>query len=174
MIKKSLVNGISLSENKKFFCESCQYGKQHRLPFKSKNVHNRHRKVGEFIHTDVCGPMSEASVGGSKYFLLFKDDKSGFRYVYFLKHKSETFNKFKEYEQLVFNKFGTRIKTVRADNGTEYYNKNMSNYFALRGITLKTSAPYTHEQNGRSEREIRTIVECARTMLIAKNLPIRL
>jgi len=138
MTKKNIVSGISLSGNKKFFCESYQYGKQHRLPFKSKNIINRYRKMGEFIHTDICGPMSEAFIGGSRYFLLFKDDKSGFRCVYFLKHKSKTFDKFKEFEQLVFNKFGTRIKTVRADNGTEYCNKNMSNYFALRGITLET------------------------------------
>jgi len=60
--------------------------------------------------------MSEASIGGSRYFLLFKDDKSSFRHIYFLKYKSETFDKFKEFEQLIFNKFGTQIKTVRADN----------------------------------------------------------
>lgn len=118
--------------------------------------------------------MSEGSIGGSKYFLLFKDDKSSFRCVYFLKYKSETFEKFKEFENLVFNKFGTRIKTVRADNGTEFCNKAMKDYFSRRGITLETSAPYTHEQNGRSEREMRTIVECARTMLLAKNMPTRL
>ena len=111
--------------------------------------------------------MSETSIGGFRYFLLFKDDKSGFRHTYFLKHKSEVIDKFKKFEQLVLNKFETRIKTVRADNGTEFCNKNkliMINYFALRGIVLEISAPYTHEQNGRSEREMRTIVECARTM----------
>jgi len=75
---------------------------------------------------------------------------------------------------LIFNKFETWIKIIRADNGTEFCNQNMRNYFALRGITLERSAPYTHEQNGRSEREIRTIVECARTMLLTKNLPTRL
>ena len=67
-------------------------------------------KIGEFIHTDVCGPMFGTSIGGSRYFLLFKDDKSGFRHTYFLKHKNEVIDKFKEFEQLVLNKFGTRIK----------------------------------------------------------------
>jgi len=59
---------------------------------------------------------------------------------------------------------------VRADNGTEFCNKNMKINFVLRGIVLKTSAPYTHEQNC-SEKEMRTIVECARIMLLAKNYP---
>ena len=59
---------------------------------------------------------------------------------------------------------------VRADKGTEFCNRNMKNYFVLRGIVLKTSAPYTYEQNC-SEKEMRIIVECARTMLLAKNYP---
>lgn len=55
-----------------FYCEACVMGKQHRLPFpKSKN---KAGKVGELVHTDVVGKMHETSLGGSKYFLLFKDD----------------------------------------------------------------------------------------------------
>ncbi|EZA48751.1 Copia protein, partial [Ooceraea biroi] len=42
------------------------------------------------------------------------------------------------------------------------------------GIKLETSAPYVHQQNGQVEREIRTVVECARTMLLAKKLSQRL
>lgn len=118
--------------------------------------------------------MSEVSIGGSKYFLLFKDDHSSFRYVYFIRHKDDTFEKFKEFEQLILNRFGRRIKTVRSDNGTEFKNDRMSRYMASRGITLETSAPYVHEQNGRAEREIRTIVKSARTILTARKLPIKL
>lgn len=41
-----------------------------------------------------------------------------------------------------------------------------------KGINLETTAPYTPEQNGRAERDNRTLVESARAMLHAKNLPI--
>lgn len=173
MINKGLVNGISLSNVDKFFCESCQFGKQHRLPCKPKE-RTRKTEVGEFIHADLCGPMSEASISGSKYFLLFKDDCSSFRHVYFLRHKDDTFEKFRDFERLVFNRFGRGIRTVRSDNRTEFRNIKMSDYMRSRGITLETSAPYIHEQNGRAEREMRTIVESARTMLTAKNLPTQL
>ncbi|XP_071637504.1 uncharacterized protein [Temnothorax longispinosus] len=47
-------------------------------------------------------------------------------------------------------------------------------YLKEKGITLETTAPYTPEQNGRTERDNRTIVECARTMLQAKQLPAQL
>ena len=36
------------------------------------------------------------------------------------------------------------------------------------------SAPYTHEQNGIAERENRFVVETVRSMLHAKDLPIKL
>lgn len=171
MANQQLVEGITLSRFDEFFCESCQLGKQHRLPCKSKKQ-KRKTDVGEFIHTDLCGPMSEASIGGSKYFFLLKDDYSSFRHVYFIRHKDDTFEKFKEFE-LVFNRFGRKIKTIRSDNGTEFKNDRMFRYMASRGITLETSAPYVHEQNGRAEREMRT-VDSARTMLNERKLPIKL
>ncbi|KMQ86359.1 copia protein, partial [Lasius niger] len=75
---------------------------------------------------------------------------------------------------ILIKRFGRRIKIVRSDNGIEFKNDRMSRYMASRGITLETSAPYVHEQNGRAEREIRTIVESARTMLTARKLPTKL
>lgn len=47
----------------------------------------------------------------------------------------------------------------------------MVNYSKSRGIRMETTAPYTPEQNGKAERENRTIVKSARTMIHAKSLP---
>ena len=38
----------------------------------------RANKKLQLVHTDICGPMSVASYGGSKYFLLFVDDYTRF------------------------------------------------------------------------------------------------
>ncbi|GBP34055.1 Retrovirus-related Pol polyprotein from transposon TNT 1-94 [Eumeta japonica] len=51
-------------------------------------------------------------------------------------------------------------------SGIEYLDKE--------GIVHELTAPYTPEQNGRAEREIRTIVESARSMLYARDLPLDL
>ena len=51
----------------------------------------------ELIHTDVCGPMSSTARGGFQYFITFTDDLSRYGYVYLMKHKSETFEKFKAF-----------------------------------------------------------------------------
>ena len=45
---------------------------------------------------------------------------------------------------------------------------------AQHGIVHRTSMPYCPEQNGSAERENRTLVECARTMIHAKDLPTKL
>jgi len=103
--------------------------------------------------------------------VTFKDDATAFCYVYFLKHKADVFDQFVEFERMLVNKFDRLVKTLRADNGTEYCNKKLRNYLASRGIKMENTAPYIPAQNGRSERDNRTIVECARTMLLAKDLP---
>lgn len=55
-----------------FFCESCVLGKHHRQPFNRTGTSAT--SPGSLIHTDTCGPMQERSIGGSRYFVLFKDD----------------------------------------------------------------------------------------------------
>ncbi|CAB0041103.1 unnamed protein product [Trichogramma brassicae] len=58
LVDKKLIRGVELSDRKNFFCESCQLGKSHRQPFvprKEKII----TKPGEFVHSDVSGPMSE-------------------------------------------------------------------------------------------------------------------
>ena len=75
-------------------CEGCVLGKQHRLSF-GRRV-NRAQAAGELIHTDVCGSMQEDSFQGYRYFLVFKDDYSKYRSVYFLK-KSDAVDKLKQF-----------------------------------------------------------------------------
>ena len=129
------------------------------------------RKPGEYFHTDLCGPMQTESLGKSKYFLLFKDDATGYKYVYFLKCKSDVYDAFKGFERIVNNLFGRPMKFLRSDNGREFCNSSTQEYLSKVGIVLETTAPHTPQQNGASERENRTVVENARTMLHAKQLP---
>lgn len=173
LVKQGLASGVKLTDKSDIFCEPCQLGKDHRKPFNRKSEKVK-TVPGEMFHTDVCGPMSVTSPGGSRYFLTFKDDASDYRHAYFLKQKSEVFGKFKVFERLVANKFGRSMKILRSDNGREFCNRQMDEYLELHGIRRETTAPYTPEQNGKAERDNRTIVESARTMIHAKNLPLGL
>ena len=76
-------------------CEPCLLGKMTKTPF--SGTMERATDLLEIIHTDVCGPMSVDAHDGYRYFLTFIDDLSRYEYIYLMKHKSETFEKFKEF-----------------------------------------------------------------------------
>ena len=59
-------------------------------------------------------------VAGIVIFLTFTDDLSRYDYVYLMKHKSETFEKFKEFQSEVENHRNKKIKFLRSDHGGEY------------------------------------------------------
>lgn len=149
-------------------CTSCIKGKQHRLPFHDSE--SRAKSPGELIHGDLCGPMETKSLGGSSYFLLLKDDYSNFRFVYFLKRKSETKDRIAEFLEQFENEFECRVKRFRSDGGGEFMNRDVEGLFKKKGIVHETTVAYTPEQNGRIEREMRTVVESARTMIIKSGL----
>ncbi|GKE43194.1 retrovirus-related pol polyprotein from transposon TNT 1-94 [Tanacetum coccineum] len=61
---------------------------------------------------------------------------------------------------------------VRTDRGTEFLNKSLNAIFNEEGIEHQTPTPRTPEQNNVVERRNRTLVEAARTMLLASKLPL--
>ncbi|KAL7304754.1 hypothetical protein TKK_0002986 [Trichogramma kaykai] len=170
MVSKNIITGISLNERTTFPCDPCQTAKSHRLPFDKDRVHASCR-VGEYFHSDVCGPMPEDSLGGARYFLTFKDEASGYLHVYFLRHKSDVVDKFRIFERSVNNKFGRTMRVLRSDNGREYCNHEMQKTLNKYGIRLETTAPYTPEKNGQAERVNRTVVEMVRAMMLKAKAP---
>ena len=61
----------------------------------------RSKNVLEYMHPDVWGPAPVESLGGARYFVTFIDDFSRKVWVFFLKHKSEVFEKFKSWKARV-------------------------------------------------------------------------
>nr|GEU62108.1 hypothetical protein [Tanacetum cinerariifolium] len=64
------------------------------------------------------------------------------------------------------------VRTIRTDKGTEFLNKTLHAYFAAEGINHQTSVDRTPEPNDVVERQNRTLVEAARTMLSAAKVPL--
>jgi hypothetical protein len=80
------------------------------------------------IHTDVCGPMSYVVRGGLQYFFTFTDKFSRYGYIYLMRHKSESFKKFKEFQNEVQNQPDKTNKFLESDRGGEYLSLEFSNY----------------------------------------------
>ncbi|GJQ92995.1 retrovirus-related pol polyprotein from transposon TNT 1-94 [Tanacetum coccineum] len=88
--------------------------------------------------------MRVASVNGKKYILVIVDDYSRF----------------------------TWVKCLRTDNGTEFVNQTLREYYEKVGISHETSVARSPQQNGVVERRNRTLIEAARTMLIYAKAPL--
>ena len=171
MINNEMVNGVTLKKSGSLkLCEGCVGGKTAKKKFEPVGERRTTQKL-ELVHSDVCGPMKTISHGGKKYFVTFTDDYTRCATVYFIAHKSEVLEKFKEYEAMVTTKTGLQIKALRSDNGGEYLSENFKQFLKMKGIQHELTIPHTPQQNGISERLNRTLVESARAMLIHSGLP---
>ncbi len=87
--------------------------------------------------------------------------------VYFLRQKSEVFDKFKEFEAMVTNDVGYKFGILRSDNGGEYnISGEFDSYLKLKGIRHElTIPPHTPQQNGVAERMNQTLREYAQSMM---------
>jgi hypothetical protein len=142
-------------------CEPCAMGKKVTDTFVSSD--SRAKKPGELTHFDTF-TAGEPSVGGARYGLVVVDDYTSLLAVYFLKTKDEA--------AAVINNHFTFIKAsghcplrARSDNAAEYKGQEMNKVFSSHGVHHEFSTPYTPQQNGRAERQIRTVVEMARSLL---------
>ena len=121
---------------------------------------------------DVCGPMSTQAKGGYEYFITFTDNYSRYGYVYLMRRKSETFEKFKEFRAEVENQLGKHIKAIQSDQGGEYLLGDFKDYLTQNGIVSQLTALGTPQQNGIAERRNRTLLEMVRSMMSYSTLPI--
>lgn len=175
MAKKDALSGLRVTKVKDFSCRACRESKSCRRSFKSIPPEDKEKfEIGQFFHSDICGPMQVTSLGGARSFVTFVDDKSNYRRVFFLKHKSDVYQVFVKFEAEIYNKFGRRMSVLQSDRGAEYVSSQMREYMDHRGIKHRLSAAYTPEQNGTAERENRTLMECCRSMLHGRNLPLKL
>ncbi|GKB34156.1 retrovirus-related pol polyprotein from transposon TNT 1-94 [Tanacetum coccineum] len=170
--KKDIVTGLpKLTYVKDQLCSSCEMSKAKRSSFKSKAVPSSKGRLN-LLHMDLCGPMRVASINGKKYILVIVDDYSRYTWTLFLRSKDETPEVLKDFLTMIQRNLQAQVITVRTDRGTEFLNKTLHAYFKEEGIEHQTSTPRTPEQNGVVERQNRTLVEAARTMLSASKLPL--
>ena len=99
-------------------CEPCLMGKMTKTPF--SRTMERATDLLEIIHIDVCGPMSIEARDMYHYFLIFTNDLSRYEYIYLMKHKSETFEKFKEFQSEAENHCNRKIKFLQSNHENEY------------------------------------------------------
>ncbi|GKB21720.1 retrovirus-related pol polyprotein from transposon TNT 1-94 [Tanacetum coccineum] len=141
LARKDLVRGLPrLKFEKDHLCSACQLGKSKKFSYRPKSK-NTNMEVLHTLHMDLCGPMRVQSIKGKKYILVIVDDYSRFTWVKFLRSKDETpefVTNFLKQIQVGLNK---TVRFIRTDNGTEFVNQVMSEYYEGVGIFHQKSVP---------------------------------
>ncbi|GJX26135.1 putative ribonuclease H-like domain-containing protein, partial [Tanacetum coccineum] len=172
LVKGNLVRGLpSKIFDNDHTCVACQKGKQHKASCKAKLMSSISQPL-QMLHMDLFGPTSVRSINHKTYCLVVTDDFSRFSWVFFLASKDETSGILKRFITEIENQLNHKVKVIRYDNGTEFKNREMNEFYGLKGIKREFSVARTPQQNRVAERKNRTLIEAARTMLADSLLPI--
>nr|GEZ24979.1 putative ribonuclease H-like domain-containing protein [Tanacetum cinerariifolium] len=140
-------------------------GKSKKQSHKPKSEDTNYEKL-YLLHMDLYGPMRVASVNGKKYILVIMNDYSWFIWVKFLSSKDEAPDFIIKFLKMIQIRLNAIVRNICTDNGFEFVNQTLRDYYEQVGIFLETSVARTLQQNGFVERRNRTLVEDARTILI--------
>ncbi|GKB15753.1 ribonuclease H-like domain-containing protein [Tanacetum coccineum] len=91
--------------------------------------------------------------------------------VFPLIRKSVVLSKFVLFRKYVHTQFKCEIKSFQCDHGGEFDNHALHKLFADNDIQFRFSCAKTSQQNGKSERMVRTLNNLIRTLLFQANLP---
>ncbi|GJT11159.1 retrovirus-related pol polyprotein from transposon TNT 1-94 [Tanacetum coccineum] len=144
---------------------ACALGKSKKTSYQPK-VEDTNQEKLYLLHMDLCGPMRLASINGKRYILVIVDDYSRFTCVRFLKTKDEAPAAIIKCIKNIQVRLKATVRNVRIDNGTEFVNPTLREWYENVDIVHQTSVARTPQQNGVVERRNQTLVEAVRTMLI--------
>ena len=88
-----------------------------------------------------------------------------------MRHKSESFEMFKSFQNEIQNQLGKIIKALRSDRGAEYLSQEFDDHLRTCGIISQLTPLGTPQWNGVSERRNRTLLDMVRSMMSPTDLP---
>ncbi|GJX94256.1 retrovirus-related pol polyprotein from transposon TNT 1-94 [Tanacetum coccineum] len=110
------------------------FGKSKKHTHKPK-TENSNLEVLNTLHMDLYGPVPVQTINGKKYILVIVDDYSRFTWVKFLRSKDETL------EVVIQVGLNKTVRNIRTDNGTEFVNKDLTDYYERVRIFHQKTAP---------------------------------
>lgn len=151
-------------------CQACCIGKQAKRPIPSRRS-PRAEEVGQRVHVDVGGPVGATTLSGGKYYIIFKDEFSNYRFLFVMKSREEAHECIKKVVVAIIAYTKNHVRYIVSDSGSEFKSKRSQDYFSDKNIVHIKSAPFNSAQNGLIERENRTLMNGVRSILSNKKVP---
>ncbi|MBW0514284.1 hypothetical protein O181_053999 [Austropuccinia psidii MF-1] len=144
-------------------CITCSTFKMTRVPL-SGSFPQANRKL-EFLHMDLCGPISPPSVSGACYIFKILDGFSHFAWIFFLNSKAETKEILKQHLLKIEQQSNLKLANIVSDNVTEFVNTKLREFFEENRISHLTTAPNTPEKNPFTKRGNQITINKTRCLL---------
>ncbi|GKA42674.1 retrovirus-related pol polyprotein from transposon TNT 1-94 [Tanacetum coccineum] len=139
LARQGLVRGLpKLKFEKDHLCSACAMGKSKKKPHKLKYEDANQEKL-YLLHMDLYGPMRVGSVNGKKCILVIVDDYSRFTWVKCLRSKDEAPYFIIKFLTMIQGRLKAHVRRIRIDNGTEFVNQTLREYYEKVDISHKTS-----------------------------------
>ncbi|KAE8987962.1 hypothetical protein PR002_g21906 [Phytophthora rubi] len=177
MLDRGVVTGMEIPPElfkKKFSCLTCMGAKRKRMSYKASATEKRTKINYERLMSDVCDMQKYLpGVSNYRYFQLIQDEGSRYKWVYLVKHKSDSnANSINLMSELLAQ--GHKIKKFTIDGGGEFLNNALKGFLKLYGIKLVSTHPHTLEENALVEKLNGVLVNKVRATMHAADLPLKL
>src|SRR5271154_3837660 len=149
-------------------CPGCAEGKMTRSSFPPSS--SRSGAPFDKIHMDLK-ELPVLSYNRYKFFILFFDDHTSHGWITLLRRKSEAAAAIRHFLAMAKTQFNAPIREFMIDAGGEFKSNDLSEFLKELGINTLTSVPHMHQQNGRAERFIRTIMDKAQAIRLEACIP---
>ncbi|OWZ15171.1 hypothetical protein PHMEG_00011234 [Phytophthora megakarya] len=165
-------SGIRLTDRMRPNCLTCAQGKQSKnnQPKKDTGTHAPIDKIGGVIGSNIKGPMTPLDRRGDRYLINFVDYSTNYVPVFVPKDKVSATKMFQHFLAYFEKRFNCTIHVLRTDGGKEYV--NVDPFCKVTSVRRQISKAENQASNGKAERMHRTVLNMARCVLFASELPL--
>jgi transposase InsO family protein len=153
---KGMVWDLPSLDHVKQFCDICVLMKQKQLPFPQQSSFRAKEQL-ELVHGDLCGPMTPATPGGWRCFLLLIDDLSRYMWVVVLGSKGEAVDAIRHAQAAAEVECGHKLHMLRTDNGGKFTVAEFVSYSVDEGVQRHYSTPYSPQRTASSSGATRQL-----------------
>jgi transposase InsO family protein len=123
------------------------------------------------MHGDLCGPLTPATPGGRRYFLLLINDLSRYMWVVVLGSKEEAANAIRHAQASAEAECGRKLRVLCTNNDGEFTMTEFASYCVDEGVQYHYSASYNMQQNIIIEQRNQTVMGMAHALLKQRGMP---
>ena len=151
--KTAKQQGVAL-QGKLLECKGCSMAKGLRRGIKQSTHTRAEKKLGK-VFVDLSGPKVVESDGGKRYTLIVRDEFSRYTWVYFMRHKSDAAETFKQFlSDTRADSVPSQAVTVRSDGGGEFCGGKFGDLCRSRWTKQEFTTADSPQFNGVAERAL--------------------